>query len=231
MMPTQSPELILVGCGAVFETLKLSWAEQRNMRTFALSSTDGAADAAARLLSDVDAGGAKVFVAVDNNALNYARLEVYGRLRLLGFKCDTLIHPSAIVDRSARVGENCWIGAGVIIGPCVRVGHNTFIGAGTRVELGAAIGAHAWVGAGAAIGREVCIGTHTIIGDEVKIGALVSVGRHCVVDVPVHYAAALADGTFIDALFPVAAKIYGASRIASKNGAPFPGNSSGGSAA
>lgn len=231
MMPTQSPERILVGCGAVFETLKQSWAGQRNMRALALASTDGAAEVAARLLSDVDVGGAKVFVAVDSNALNYARLEVYGRLRLLGFKYDTLIHPSAIVDCSARIGENCWIGAGAIIGPSVRVGHNTFIGAGSRVELGAAIGAHTWVGAGAAIGRGVSIGTHAVIGDEVKIGALVSVGRHCVVDVPGHYTATLADGMFIDALFPAAARIYGTSRVASKSAAQIPGNLSGGSAA
>lgn len=227
MTPTQLQELILIGCGAVFETVKLSWVDQRNMRTFALASTDGAADAAARLLSDFDVGGAKVFVAVGSNALNYARLEVYGRLRLLGFKCDTLIHPSAIVDSSARIGENCYVGAGANIGPSVRVGHNTFIGAGTRVELGAAIGAHTWVGAGAAIGRGASVGIHTVIGDEVKIGALVSIGRHCVMDVPGHYAEALADGTFIDALFPAAARIYGASRVASRSTAPISGNLSG----
>ena len=224
MTQTQRPELILVGCGAVFETLKHSWAEQRSLRVYALASTDGAADAAALLLSDVDVGGAKVFVAVDGNALNYARLEVYGRLRLLGFKCDTLIHSSAIVDRSARIGENCWIGAGAIIGPGVRVGHNTFIGAATRVEFGATIGSNTWLGAGAAIGRAASVGTHTVIGDSVHIGGLVSVGRHCVVDVPGHYAASLVDGTFIDALFPVAARIYAPGRPAPKSATAISGN-------
>jgi hypothetical protein len=208
----QTTALALVGCGSVFETVRAAWpriAEGRQLHVMSLASTDAIAVDVAEFLSTLSASEVHVFAAIDQNALNHARLDLYASARLRGFKCETLIHPGAIVEPDARVGENCWIGAGALIGAGVRIGNNTFVGTGARIEPGVQIGANAWIGPGAAIGQNARIGTHCVIGADVKIAANTALGRHSSIDVPGAYADSLPDGTFIDGLFPEVVHIFG----------------------
>ena len=64
---------------------------------------------------------------------------------------DTLIHPSAIVDSGAILGEN------VKIGPYAVIENNVILGEGTE------IGASAFVGYGARLGKDVKIFPHAVI--------------------------------------------------------------------
>lgn len=204
--------LALIGLGETYESIVAMWPQMAsNTRTLIelpLISTDGAADAAQLLVSSQDAATTHVFVAIDQNALNYARFDVYGRLRLLGFKSETFIHPSAMIETDTQFGEGCWIGAGAIIGTGVRVGNCTSIGAGARIDSGVQIGANCWVGPGAAIGRLTRLGKHCVIGADVKLRSSLTIGNHCVVDVPGNYSESLRDGTFIDQLFLAPVRIY-----------------------
>jgi UDP-3-O-[3-hydroxymyristoyl] glucosamine N-acyltransferase len=213
MNARQKPALALVGSGSVFETVRAALpriaGEDRHSYVMQLASTDATAADVAAFLSTLNAGEVHVFAAIDQNALNHARLDAYACARLRGFKCETLIHPSAIVEPDARMGENCWIGAGALIGAGVRIGNNTFIGTGARIDPGVQLGANAWVGPGAAIGQNARVGSHCVIGTDVKIAANVVLGRHCSIDVPGAYADSLSDGTFIDALFSVPVHIFG----------------------
>ena len=207
------PALALIGLGATYDSIAAAWPRMvvgaRVLIALPLASTDGAADAAALMVASLDAATTHVFVAIDQNALNYARFDVYGRLRLLGFKSETLAHPSAIVESDVELKDGCWIGAGAIIGAGVRVGNCTFIGAGARVDSAVQIGANSWVGAGASIGRLTRLGKHCVVGADVRLGSSLVIGNHCVVDVPGSYSASLADGTFIDPLFSAPVRIYG----------------------
>jgi UDP-3-O-[3-hydroxymyristoyl] glucosamine N-acyltransferase len=205
--------LALVGCGSVFETVCAAWpriaAEDRQLHVMQLASTDAIAVDVAAFLSTLNASEVHVFAAIDQNALNHARLDAYASVRLRGFKCETLVHPGAIVEPDARIGENCWIGAGALIGAGVRIGNNAFVGTGARIDPGVQIGANAWVGPGAAIGQNARIGTHCVVGADVKLAANVVLGRHCSIDVPGAYADSLPDGSFIDGLFPEVVHIFG----------------------
>lgn len=66
------------------------------------------------------------------------------------------VHPSAIIDSSARLGEGC------------------------RVDAGAVIGAHAEIGAGCQVGANAVIGPSVIVGDGSSIGAGATLS-HCLV--------------------------------------------------
>jgi len=211
--------LALIGCGSVFDAVRAVWPRlgnnggvggaMRDLRAMPLATTDTIAVDVAAYLAVLDPSKVRIFAAVDSNALNHARLDVYACARLRGFKCATLVHPDAMVEADIRLGENCWIGAGAIIGAGARIGNNTFIGAGARIDAGVQIGSNAWVGPGAALGNNVRIGTHCVVGADVKIAANVVLGRHCVIDVPGAYAESLPDGTFIDPLFAFPVYIFG----------------------
>ncbi|MEZ0232281.1 MAG: DapH/DapD/GlmU-related protein [Methylophilaceae bacterium] len=204
--------LVLIGCGTVFETIASTWPQLSSglddLKLIRLASTDQAAVIANEQLPLFNPSETIVFAAVDENAMNYARLEIYGRARILGFKSKTLIHPSAMIAIDSKIGENCWIGAGAVISSGVSIGNNTFIGAQTRLDYGVNISANCWVGPGSAIGNATSIGQHVTIGSDIIIGAAITIGRHCVIDIPGAYLESFTEGTFIDTLFPSSARIY-----------------------
>lgn len=198
------PTLALIGCGQLFDEIVAYWpvlAADRTLLQLRLASVDAAAGDTAALLAGLNPAQTRIFAAVDSQAINHARLDVYARARLMGFKAESLRHPSAIVSEDVHVGENCWIGAGAVIAPGVHIGHNTIIGDMARIEAGARLGAHAWVGPGASMGANTALGQHCLIGRDVRLGPGLNIGRHCVIDVPGTYRESIPEGTFIDALF------------------------------
>lgn len=80
------------------------------------------------------------------------------------------IHPAAIIDGTARIGEGARIGpfavigAEVSIGPSARIAAHVTIGAGTR------IGADVLLNAGARLGRAVTLGARVIVQPGAVIG-------------------------------------------------------------
>lgn len=207
-----SPALALIGCGSTFDNIRTNWsaiAGNRALHVLPLASTDNAAADTISLLKQLDARLVRVFIAIDQQALNHARLDVYAQARLLGFRSDTLVHPTAIVAANVKLGENCWIGAGTLIGHDARIGNNSLVGDACRIDGHATIGANCWLGAGSSVGSHTGIGTHCVIGCDVKLGPNLHIGRHCSIDVPGHYSESLPDGSYIDPLFTLPVRIYG----------------------
>lgn len=206
-----TPALALIGCGQLFDDFVAYWpvlGVGRSLLPLRLASTDNAVADTAALLADLNPEQTRIFAAVDTQAINHARLDVYAKARLMGFKGDSLCHPSAIVADDVRVGENCWIGAGAVIAHGVQIGNNTIIGDAARIEANAKLGANGWVGQGASVGAGTVLGQHCLIGRDVHLEAALQVGRHCVIDVPGAYRESLEDGSFIDSLFSRIVKVY-----------------------
>ena len=82
----------------------------------------------------------------------------------------TSIHPTAIVDPAAKLGD------GVEIGPYAIVGPGVTLGAGTVVQ------AHAVVAPEARLGADVRIGPYAVIGPHVELGDRCEIQAHAVVD-------------------------------------------------
>ncbi|MEW9921910.1 UDP-3-O-(3-hydroxymyristoyl)glucosamine N-acyltransferase [Marimonas sp. MJW-29] len=93
------------------------------------------------------------------------RFAMSGLTRLLdpGQGFGTGIHPSAIVDPSATLGE------GVSVGPLA------IISAGARIGAGSVIGPHCFVGA------DVTMGENAFMREQASIGARVTIGRNCII--------------------------------------------------
>jgi UDP-N-acetylglucosamine acyltransferase len=118
-----------------------------------------------------------------------------------------MIHSTAVIDRSAELGEGVRIAPYAVIGPEVRIGAGTEIGAHVVLEGRLTIGARCRIGHGAVIGgvpqdfkyREgipvgVRIGDDTVIREHVTIhratreGTDTSVGDHCLIMATSHIA-------------------------------------------
>jgi sugar O-acyltransferase (sialic acid O-acetyltransferase NeuD family) len=114
------------------------------------------------------------------------------QVSVLGFRFATVVHPSAQIPATTRIGEGCIIAAGVIIGA------HSELGAQVRVNRGALIGHHTSIGdfvtiqpganiAGACeIGSGSYLGMGSIVIDHLRVGEGSVVGAGAVVtkDVP-----------------------------------------------
>ena len=81
----------------------------------------------------------------------------------------SFIHARATVAATAKVGADCAIAAGAVIGEGVTIGPRCRIGANAVLEDGVVLGADVTVGANSAI-------SHALIGDRVSIATNVSIG-------------------------------------------------------
>ena len=111
-----------------------------------------------------------------------ARLDYLEVFRKYGFKTPSLIHPSAVVSKSATIGENCHILAGAVVSSMVVIGdacivntnasvdHECILAQGVHIAPGATlsgcvnIGKYSMVGAGSVVLPNVKIGENVIIG-------------------------------------------------------------------
>jgi hypothetical protein len=210
MSEVQLP-LYLLGCGSAFEAIQGAWGEiapGRDLHCLVLANTDEIALDAVEMLRGVDPALARVFVAVDQNALNFARLDLYRQVRLRGYKGESLVHPRAVLAPGVKLGENCWIAPAALLAGGVHVGNNSFVGAASRLDANVRIAAHSWIGAGVSVGLGSSVGSHSVLGADVHVATNISIGRYCVMDIPGAYLSSFADGTFVDSMFPLPARLY-----------------------
>jgi UDP-3-O-[3-hydroxymyristoyl] glucosamine N-acyltransferase len=81
------------------------------------------------------------------------------------------IHPTAVVDASAKIGLGTSIGAGAYIGPNVIIGDNVLIYPNVTVLDESTIGNQTTIWSGAVIRERCHIGSHCIIHPNATIGA------------------------------------------------------------
>lgn len=120
-----------------------------------------------------------VFVAVGNSK---TREKITSELKAKGVFIPTLIHPKAIIARTATIAEGTVIMAGTVInsdthiaGSCIintgcTIDHDCIIGEFCHVSVGAhlagtvTVGSHTWIGVGACINNNLTIASDCMIG-------------------------------------------------------------------
>ena len=120
-----------------------------------------------------------VVLGVGDNCL---RERVFISLKDTGFTFPNVIHPSATIDSSARLGIGNVIGPNVVIGAEVKLGSNNIINTGAVIEHQCSIGDHnhlslncticgnvliknnVFLGAGSTVVNQLTISSHTILG-------------------------------------------------------------------
>lgn len=124
------------------------------------------------------------------------RAEMQEMLEQKGLTMVTVIHPSATIAKSARIGPGSAILAQAVVGPdaildkgcivntCASVDHDCSIGAyahiapGAHLAGGVTIGTKSFVGIGSSVREYCCVGNHTVIGAGAAV--ITDIGDHMV---------------------------------------------------
>lgn len=109
----------------------------------------------------------------------------------------TAIHPSAIIDSKAQIGQNCIVKAGVVIAEGVSIGDHCIIEENTVIDHNVQIGSHCHIGK--TVSLSCCE-----IGDHVKIASGARIGE-------AGFGFAVTDQGFVD--IPQIAKVIIESRV------------------
>ena len=123
---------------------------------------------------------------------NRSRATLYERWLERGLQPASVVHPSAVVADSARVGPGTFIAAGVVVNAEADIGANAILNTGCTVDHDCRIGDHAHIGPGASLCGAVGIGEGALVGvgacasPGVAVGAwsVVGAGAAITVDLP-----------------------------------------------
>lgn len=152
---------------------------------------------------------ATVFVAWDDQFLNFRRQELMGILKAKGFSMPPLICPGAHIAADVKIGENCLIGRGAIIDTGVQVGYNTVVGNGCVIGPHAKLGNSVWLGSGVSLGNKARIGSNTTLAEGVAVGNGIEIGKLCAIEKPGKYTENIPSRTYHLAGFATAIEIIG----------------------
>lgn len=153
-----------------------------------------------------------VFAAIGLSALNYARFDLWAKLKLAGYRCATLVHPRAFVDASARLDDNVLVGPGASIEPEARLGRGTIVNAACAVGTSASIGLWCWLARGVVVGASAAMGSHVVLGSGVKLADRTELPGPAEFDMAGTYRGRIVPGTFVSPEFSQsAARLIGQS--------------------
>ena len=147
-----------------------------------------------RLLSE---GVTFAFISVGAVGNTSQRMKVYQKVEAIGFTPLTLIHPSAVIAPTAKLGKGDCFMAGTIINPYAKIGNNVMVNTGAIVEHDCVIGDHVCISPRATLGGEVKVGEQSFIGMGALVKQGVTVGRKVIIGMGTVVLDDVPDGTTI----------------------------------
>ena len=109
------------------------------------------------------------------------RGELFNRVKKLGFMTPNVIHPSALVDKSAKLSSGDIILAGVIIDRDVEIGDNVLFYAGCIISHDVQISNNVFFAPGVTVAGFVKVQKGSFIGAGSTIIGKISIGKYAIV--------------------------------------------------
>lgn len=105
-------------------------------------------------------------------AMKY-RKKVYEFLSSNGWEAVNVIHPNAVVSKTATIGRGVLIEAGCLITPSPTIGNNVVVNTGSQVNHDNIVEDNVYIASGVLLSGGVTIGNNTLLDD----GVIITLGR------------------------------------------------------
>lgn len=124
----------------------------------------------------------KYVFAIGSLGTQHMRAEIMSRLKLASSEFETLIHPTALINKSAKIGNGCILHPRVTIGNDVRLANFVVMAVASTIGPYTAIGnysmitSHVLILSSCNIGEAVFVGSSTCITENVSVGNSARIG-------------------------------------------------------
>ena len=115
-----------------------------------------------------------IVLGVGSTDVGRTRRAIFSFAAASGLALPPVIHPSAVVSPTARVGQACVVFAGAVLNPGAHLGENVIVNTAAVLDHDVEVGAHVHIAPGARLAGDVSVGEGAHIG----IGATVLQGVH-----------------------------------------------------
>lgn len=130
---------------------------------------------------------------------NIMREKVFNLIKSKGYCFANIIHPSAVISKTARFGEGIVVFPGVVINTDVEIGNNSIIATSSSIDHETIIGNHVLVSAG------VTVGAYSVIKD----GALLALGSKVISGITIGQNSLIAAGAVVTKHVEDNKKVFG----------------------
>ena len=111
------------------------------------------------------------------------RSVLFNNMEIMGYKFPNVIHKSAHIESSAKLGNGVQVFANAVIGTRAVIGDNCIINSGAIISHDCVLGNNVHVAPGATLGGDVIVGNDTLIGLGSSILPGVLIGERCLVKI------------------------------------------------
>ena len=109
------------------------------------------------------------------------RKRLYERFKELGYSFATLVHPKAVIAKTAVLEEGVQVMAGTIVQPYAQIGRNTILNTRSSVDHDCLIGEHCHIAPGVSLSGNVTLGDCSHVGTGASVIQGVRLGPECLV--------------------------------------------------
>ncbi|RDJ25199.1 hexapeptide transferase [Bosea caraganae] len=134
------------------------------------------------------------FVALGQNRL---RQQVGAKVRALNFGQPCLVHPSAFVAPSARLGDGALVMARAVLGTDAALGEHAILNTGAIVDHDGMLADACHVAPGCALAGQVTVGARTLVGVGSSVRPGITIGADVVIGAGSAVVSDLPDGVWV----------------------------------
>jgi len=129
-------------------------------------------------ISDYARPGTAFVIAIGSNAI---RERLQTTATAAGLVAVTLIHPSAVLAESVRIGNGAVVMAGAVINSDATIGNGVIVNTGAVVDHDCHLGDYCHLAPGATLCGSVSVGPRTLVGVGASVIPGIAIGSDCVV--------------------------------------------------
>lgn len=110
-----------------------------------------------------------VIIGIGYKNLNRNREDIFKRVKKLGFKIETYIHPDAKIHNDKVIGEGSIVLPNTVVEPYSSIGQNTVVWSNCTIGHHSKLGDNCWIAAGTIIGGEATVKNNCFLGLNVTV--------------------------------------------------------------